>query len=47
MKKMMLNLNDNQKSVALSARCTDVLSEYSDEKVLKSLLKLYDDLRKN
>jgi glycosyltransferase involved in cell wall biosynthesis len=46
MKKMMLILNDNQKSQALSARCKDVLSEYSDEKVVKSLVKVYDDLRK-
>ena len=45
LKKMMLILNDNQKSIFLSARCTDVLSEYSDEKVLKSLIKLYDDLK--
>jgi glycosyltransferase involved in cell wall biosynthesis len=47
MKKMMLILNDNQKSLALSARCKDVLSEYSDEKVLKRLVKVYDDVRKN
>jgi glycosyltransferase involved in cell wall biosynthesis len=47
MKKMMLILDDNQKSLALSARCKDVLSEYSDEKVLKRLVKVYDDLRKN
>jgi glycogen synthase len=47
MKKMILILNDNQKSLALSARCKDVLSEYSDEKILKSLVKVYDDLRKN
>jgi glycosyltransferase involved in cell wall biosynthesis len=47
MKNMVLILNDNQKSLALSARCKDVLSEYSDEKVLKSLVKAYDDLRKN
>jgi glycosyltransferase involved in cell wall biosynthesis len=47
MKKMMLILNDNQKSLALAARCKDVLSEYSDEKVVKSLVKVYDDLRKN
>jgi glycosyltransferase involved in cell wall biosynthesis len=45
--KMMLILNDNQKSLALSARCKDVLSEYSDEKVVKTLVKVYDDLRKN
>jgi deoxyxylulose-5-phosphate synthase len=44
-KKMMLILNDNQKSIALSARCADVFSEHSE--VLKSLIKLYDDLRKN
>lgn len=47
MEKMMLILNDNQKSLALSARCKDVLSEYSDEKVVKTLVKVYDDLRKN
>jgi len=47
MKKMMLILNDNQKSLALSDRCKDVLSEYSDEKVVKNLVKVYDDLRKN
>lgn len=47
MEKMMLILNDNQKSLVLSAKCKDVLSEYSDEKVIKSLVKLYDDLRKN
>jgi glycosyltransferase involved in cell wall biosynthesis len=46
MKKMMLILNDNQKSLTLSARCKDVLSEYSDEKVLKRLVKVYDDVRK-
>ena len=46
MKKMMLILNDNQKSLALSARCKDVLSEYSDEEVLKRLVKVYDDVRK-
>jgi glycosyltransferase involved in cell wall biosynthesis len=46
MKKMMWILNDNQKSLALSARCEDVLSEYSDEKVVKSLVKVYEDLRK-
>jgi glycosyltransferase involved in cell wall biosynthesis len=46
MKKMMLILNDNQKSLVLSARCEDVLSEYSDEKVLKRLVKVYDDVRK-
>ena len=47
MKKMMLILNDNQKSLALSSRCGDVLREYTDENVVKSLVKLYDDLRKN
>jgi hypothetical protein len=47
MEKMMLILNDNQKSLALSARCKDVLSHYSDEKVVKALVKVYDDLRKN
>ncbi len=47
MKKMMLILNDNQISLSLSARCKDVLSEYSDQKVVKSLVKIYDDLRKN
>jgi alpha-maltose-1-phosphate synthase len=47
MKKMMLVLNNNQKSLALSARCKDVLTEYSDEKVLKSLVKIYDNIRKN
>jgi glycosyltransferase involved in cell wall biosynthesis len=47
MRKMMLILNDNQNLLALSASCKDVLSEYSDEKVLKSLVKVYDDLRKN
>jgi glycosyltransferase involved in cell wall biosynthesis len=47
MKKMILILNDNQKSLALSSRCKDVLSQYSDEKVLKNLVKVYDDLRKN
>ncbi len=47
MKKMMLILNDNQKSIALSGRCKDTLNEYSDEKVVKSLIKVYDDLRKN
>lgn len=46
MKKMMLVLNDDQKSLALSTRCEDVLSEYSDEKVVKSLVRVYDDLRK-
>ncbi len=45
MKKMMMILNDNQKSLALSARCKDVLGEYSDEKVVKSLVRVYDDLR--
>jgi glycosyltransferase involved in cell wall biosynthesis len=45
-KKMMLVLNDNEKSLALSTRCEDVLSEYSDEKVIKSLVRVYDDLRK-
>ena len=47
MKKMMLILNDNQKLLALSARCKDILSEYSDEKVVKHLIEVYDDLRKN
>jgi glycosyltransferase involved in cell wall biosynthesis len=47
MKKMMLILNDNQISLTLSARCKDVLSEYNDQKVVKSLVKVYDDLRKN
>jgi glycosyltransferase involved in cell wall biosynthesis len=47
MEKMMLILNDNQKLLALSARCKEVLSEYSNEKVVKSLIKVYDDLRKN
>jgi alpha-maltose-1-phosphate synthase len=47
MKKIMLILNDNQKSLALSARCKDVLGEYSNEKVVKSLIEVYDDLRKN
>ena len=47
MKKMTMILNDNQKLLALSARCKDVLSEYSDEKVVKSLVKIYDDVRKN
>jgi glycosyltransferase involved in cell wall biosynthesis len=46
MKKMMLVLNDNQKSLALSTRCEDVLSEYSDERVVKSLVKVYEDVRK-
>jgi glycosyltransferase involved in cell wall biosynthesis len=47
MNKMIMILNDNQKLVALSARCKDVLSEYRDEKIVKSLIKVYDDLRKN
>jgi glycosyltransferase involved in cell wall biosynthesis len=47
MKKMMLILNNNQKSLDLSVRCKDVLTEYNDEKVLKSLVKVYDDLAKN
>jgi hypothetical protein len=38
MKRMMLILNDNQKLLALSARCKDVLSEHSDQKVIKSLI---------
>jgi hypothetical protein len=46
MKKMMWILNDNQKSLALSARCKDVLCEHSDQKVIK-ILEVYDDLRKN
>jgi glycosyltransferase involved in cell wall biosynthesis len=46
MEKMMSILNDNQKSLALSARSKDVLSEYSDEKVVKNLVRVYDELRK-
>jgi glycosyltransferase involved in cell wall biosynthesis len=47
MRKMILILNNNQESLALSAKCKDVLSEYSEEKIVKSLVKVYDDLRKN
>lgn len=43
-KKMMI-LNDNQKLIALSTRCKDILDEYADEKVLKNLIKIYDELK--
>jgi glycosyltransferase involved in cell wall biosynthesis len=47
LKKMMLILSDDQISLTLSTRCKDVLTEYSDQKVFRSLVKVYDDLRNN